>query len=233
MNIKCKNCSGENPIGNIFCRLCGAKLSFEDIDKDIKKSLKHKEHNKSLRVISRLIVFLFILCVFYLAYLILDPFHTVMIPLNITKNQESQIISIMSKIESGAKGSYSLTSEQMNFLASKYLSSKNKSVSAEVSEGKYFRFSYSEILFDDYHVKIEISKTAQFEPVMIKNDKGEDILSFNLTEIKLGNLPLPMFLENIFADDFKPFANNSRLIRILKKIDRININGDSVELISE
>jgi len=232
MNVKCKNCSGENPIGSIFCRLCGAKLSFEEIDADIKRNIKKRESKKTFRVIYRIIMLIFIVCAFFLAYLVLDPFHSAMTSGTTTKDQETEIVSMMSKIDSGVKGTYSLTSEQLNFLAKRYLATKEKNVSAEVVDGKYLKFSYSEIMFD-YYVKIEISKTAIIEPVIVKNDKGIDLLSFKLISIKFGNLALPQYLGDFFADDFKSFASNSKVTRILKKVDKINISDNRLELIAE
>ncbi|HBM17019.1 MAG TPA: hypothetical protein DD381_11850 [Lentisphaeria bacterium] len=230
MNVKCKNCSGENPIGSIFCRLCGAKLTFKEIDAEIKKNLKNNGAKKNYRIIFRLILLIFLVCVLYLAYLIFDPFRSAMAPLPISKEEGAQTISIMSKIDSGAKGTYSLTSAQLDFLAKRYLTQKNKEISAGIVKDKYIKFSYSEIVFN-YYVKIEISKTVLIEPII--NDKGENILSFKLHSIELGNLPLPKFLGDFFVDDFKPFKNSSRINRILKKIDNLSIHNNTVELIAE
>ena len=118
MNIKCKNCSGENPVGSMFCSLCGAKLSFEEIDADIKKNIKRSESRKILRSIYRIISIIFIIFVFYIIFLMLDPFQKSMAQKNIlTKEQETQTVSIMSTIDSGKKGTFTISSEQLDFLA--------------------------------------------------------------------------------------------------------------------
>ena len=233
MNVKCKNCAGENPLGSIFCRLCGAKLSFEDLDAEIKKGMQRKESNKVYKKIFRIIEIIFIIVVFYLAYLILDPFKSAKgSSAVLSKDQELQAISTMTTIDTGKKGSYILTSGQLNFLAQKYLSMKDRAVFAGILDGKYITFCFYEKVVD-YYIKIEISKTAVLEPEIIKNDKGFDTFSMKLKYIKFGQLPLPEYLSNFFADDFRPFASNSKVGRISKKIDKIKLSADQVEIISE
>ena len=233
MIVKCKNCSGENPLGSIFCRLCGAKLSFEQLDIDIKKNMKRRDSNKVFARIYRIIVFLFIIIAFYLVYLIIDPFHLAKGNINTTsKDQELQAITTMSTIDTGRKGSYSLTSAQIDFLAQRYLGTKTRTVSAGILDGKYLTFCFYETVFD-YYVKVEISKTAVLEPEIIKNDKGVDVFSMKLKYIKFGQLSLPEALSNFFADDFSPFASNTKVSRISKKIDKLKISSDQVEITLE
>lgn len=233
MNVKCKNCSGENPLGSIFCRSCGAKLSFEQLDADIKRNLKRKEFSKIFSKIFRVILIIFIAIAFYLAYLLIDPFQSAKGAINsISKDQEIQAISTMSTIDTGKEGSYFLTSGQINFLAQKYLGGKTKTVSAGILDGKYITFCFYETVFD-YYVKLGISKTAVLEPEIIKNDKGFDVFSMKLKYIKFGQLSLPESASRFFADDFRPFALNSKVTRISKKIDNLKISADQVELILE
>lgn len=233
MNIKCKNCLGENPLGSIFCRSCGAKLSFDELDADIKKNLNRKESSRIFSKIFRVILLIFIIAAFYLAYLIVDPFHSSGNLANaISKTQELQAVSTMSTIDKGRKGSYILTSEQLNFLAQRYLGKKDKNVSAGILAGKYIAFCFYETIFD-YYIKLEISKTAVLEPQIIKNDKGIDVFSMKLKYIKFGNLSLPESLNTFFVDDFRPFASNSKVVRISKKIDNLKISDNQIEIVLE
>lgn len=233
MNVKCKNCSGENPLGSIFCRACGAKLSFDELDADIKRGIQRRESNKIFTKIYRVIVILFILSAFYLIYLVIDPFQSAKGNINIlSKDQEAQAISTMSTIDSGRKGSYFLTSGQIDFLAQKYLSGKTGTVSAGIVDGKYLKFCFYETVFD-YYVKLQISKTAVIVPEITKNDKGIDVFSMKLKYIKFGQLPLPKMLSDFFVDDFRPFASNSKVSRIFKKIDQLKISADQIEIILE
>lgn len=233
MNVKCKNCSGENPIGSIFCRLCGAKLSFEELDANIKKSIKRRESNKIISKIFRVLLIIFIVFAFYLIYLVIDPFQSARGVINIlSKDQELQAITTMATIDAGKKGSYLLTSAQIDFLAQRYLGGKTRMVSAGILDGKYITFCFYETIFD-YKVKLEISKTAILEPEIIKNDKGSNIFSMKLKYIKFGQLALPESISSFFTDDFRPFASNSKVSKISKKIDIMKISADQVELILE
>ncbi len=217
----------------MFCRLCGAKLTFEDIETDIRKNIERKEHNRIFSKIFRVFLVIFIVFAFYLVYLIIDPFQSVRGTENIIpKDQQRMAITTMSTIDTGIKGSYILDLEQINFLAQKYFSTKTRPVSAGILDGKYITFSFYETVFD-YHVKIVISKTAVLEPEITKNDKGNDVFSMRLKYIKFGKLPLPERANEFFSDDFRPFASNSRIARILRKIDDVKISADHIEIISK
>lgn len=66
--IKCKQCGHENPVGDLFCRQCGAEIDMTNLDpKRLVKPKKTGRMNHFIDVVSSLLVFfglLFTVCLF-------------------------------------------------------------------------------------------------------------------------------------------------------------------------
>jgi len=64
-----------------------------------------------------------------------------------------------------------------------------------------------------------------------KNTKRENILTVNLKYLKLGELKLPEWYNQLFIGDFKPYTSSQKLEALLRKIDEIKIENGQLEII--
>ena len=231
MIIKCKSCQGDNQIGSIFCRGCGKKLDMEDFDKDIKKHMKKR---KALRVVSgcfRLILTLFFLAAIYGAYLIFEPVKYFRPTTALSKDQEVPTMLSYDKIDKGTAGTYKFTGEQLSYLATRCFSKKNNIITVSFPENRYFGFTLTKKLITYSSVTLNVRITAVCELIIAKNNKGKNILTANLKYIKLGGLKLPAWYNQLFIEDFKPYASNRKLGDLLRKIGAAELADNQVSIV--
>lgn len=233
MIIKCKNCRGDNQIGAIFCKVCGEKLDMESVDKNIRKHIKTK---KTLRLFSscfRLVLILFFLAAIYGAYLVFEPVkyfrHTTATTLS--NDQELSTMLSYDKIDKGTVGTYKFTGEQLTYLAIRCFSKKNNTPTISFPENKYFGFTLTKKLITYSSITLNISVTAVCELVINKDDKGKNILTTNLEYIKLGDLKLPTWYNQLFIEDFKPYISNKKLENFLRKISKVEIADNQISIV--
>ncbi len=235
MMIKCKNCEGESPVGSIFCRNCGSKLDMGDLDRNMKKRLKNKKNFHFLSRFFRIILVLFFLAAAYGAYLIFEPVKYFRPITAMTKDQESSAMALYDKIDrGGAPGtSYKFTSDQLSYLAARIFTKKDSSITVSFPENKYFGFTITKNLISYSSVNLNVRVTAVCELTIESDKRGKSALTANLKYLKLGELKLPEWYNQLFVGDFTPYKSSRKVESFLSKIDEIKIENGQLEIVSK
>lgn len=232
MIIKCNNCKGDNPLGSIFCRICGAKLDMEYLDKRMKKNLKHKKIFHFFSSFFRIILVVFFIMAIYGAYLIFEPVKYFKKPVpTLSKDQEFSTMALYDRIDTGVPGIYRFTSEQLSYLATRFLSKKGNIVTVSFPESRYFGFTIKKNLINYSYVNLNVEVTAVYELIIEKEKKEKNILTANLKYLKLGELKLPEWYNQLFLEEFKPYTSSRKLESFLRKIDEIKIGNGQLEIV--
>ena len=226
MIVRCQKCGHENQHSSIFCRKCGVKLDKDQLESAVCNQRKSNVLHNRIKTIRRIIILVVIAVLLYSVFMILYPSFFPPQKAILSKEQFRASLVKLHSFELRTQKYYTFSPSEVTVLYNKYLMPKKLKktpLSITINNNNYISFSFRKKISNTIPIALEY--TVIGTPLFL-DIKGKKVLTdIKVEKVKLGNLPIPYFLETYILKEFKPYYSR-KIRRVVKKIDRIEIDKD-------
>lgn len=237
MLIKCQKCGHENQLGAIFCRNCGDKLDIETIHPEVGVS-KSFNFVKTIRKLIGLFSFL-ILAGITAAVFVPSGFKTIR-PLedDAKEKTKEKFEDFMAKLEVVTKQrEFTFSLPEATYILNNFIlapqEDKKRDLVFDSTPGGRLNFITYSMIFDKIPLRVEIS--GRLNPVDLdESADNSEVMAFQykILEVKFGHMPVPSAVSDNIISKFKPLWENEKVAKILKSIEKIDVDSEAGLLIT-
>ncbi len=242
--IQCPKCREENQIGAIFCRSCGEKLELDQLTPDSFQQGGDDSKTKTvITIVRNLIILVLILAVIgAIAAVFMKP--SISISNSLTEEENKVALKRFKKFRKGKSGTeYSFNLAEIQMLSDLILelTEEHKQKKREdfiasgetptlITDGLYTEFVPPDSL--KFILKSQLlDKAPIYSSIVGKVTGSETGLSFAVTDVHLGKLPIPVpQLKEIIVKHFAALVKDNDKFKqeVQAKVKSIIVGSDQV-----
>jgi hypothetical protein len=232
MLIKCQKCGHENQLGAIFCRSCGDKLDIETIRPEVGKSRRFNV----VKTIRKLVtIFSFLVLAGVTAAIFIPSGFKDIKPLEEEAKEKTKekFEDFMAKIEVVSKQrEFTFSLPEATYIFNNFIlapqEDRRRDLVFDATRGGRLNFITYSMILDKVPLRVEIS--GRIIPIDLdENEDNADNMAFkyNVLSVNFGHMPIPSAISEKILEKFKPLLENERVVKILKAIEKIELDYES------
>lgn len=232
MLIKCQKCGHENQLGAIFCRNCGDKLDIDSIRPEVGNSKRFNFMKTVKRLIS---VFSFLFLIGITAAVFVPSGFKDIQPLAEEEKGKAKekFEDFQAKIETaGKQREFTFSLQEATYIFNNFIlapqEDRKKDLVFDATPGGRLNFITYSMVFNKVPLRVEIS--GRINPIDLdENEDNTDNMAFkyNVLAVNFGHMPIPSVISDKILEKFKPLLENAKVTKILKAIEKIDIDAES------